>query len=155
MHQRLVPGERIQRLREVPGIGVIGAYTILTETDDMSRFPTAGQYLSYGRLVPGASNSGGKSRRRNSKQGNRYLKTIYTEAAVRAVQWYPWFVSFTTRKPVAPARAWLGRSWRRNWQKLSGICYIMTGATKVLRGGPPGPKPLSGPGRQARSLTGT
>jgi transposase len=98
LHERLVPDEQIQRLREVPGIGVIGAYTILTETDDMKRFPTPGQYLSYSRLVPGAANSGGKSRHRNSKQGNRYLKAIYTEAAVRAVQWYPVVREFYNKK---------------------------------------------------------
>lgn len=98
LHERLVPDKQIQRLREVPGIGVIGAYTILTETDDMRRFPSPGQYLSYSRLVPGAANSGGKSRHRNSKQGNRYLKAIYTEAAVRAVQWYPVVREFYNKK---------------------------------------------------------
>ncbi|MDX1629636.1 MAG: hypothetical protein R3345_13105, partial [Fulvivirga sp.] len=30
LHERLIPEEQIQRLREVPGIGVIGVYTILT-----------------------------------------------------------------------------------------------------------------------------
>lgn len=98
LHQRLVPDERIQRLREVPGIGVITAYTLLTETGDMSRFPAPGNYFSYCRLVPGASNSGGKSRHRGSKQGNRYLKAAYTEAAVRAVQWYPVVRAFYQRK---------------------------------------------------------
>lgn len=94
----MVPDEQVQHLREVPGIGVIGAYTILTETDDMRRFPCAKQYFSYCRLVPGAANSGGKSRHRSSKQGNRYLKAIYTEAAVRAVQWYPVVKAFYNKK---------------------------------------------------------
>lgn len=109
LHQRLVPDEQIQRLREVPGIGVIGAYTILTETDDMKRFPSPGQYRSYCRLVPGAANSGGKSRHRNSKQGNRYLKAIYTEAAVRAVQWYPVIREFYNRKTRRSGRS-IGRA---------------------------------------------
>lgn len=98
LHEQLVPDVQVQRLREVPGIGVIGAYTILTETDEMRRFPSPGQYLSYSRLVPGAANSGGKSRHRGSKQGNRYLKAIYTEAAVRAIQWYPVVREFYNRK---------------------------------------------------------
>lgn len=98
LHGQLVEDDQIQRLREIPGIGVIGAYTILTETDDMRRFPSPGQYLSYCRLVPGAANSGGSSRHRNSKQGNRYLKAIYTEAAVRAVQWYPVVREFYNKK---------------------------------------------------------
>lgn len=96
--ERLVPDERIQRLRQVPGIGVITAYTIWTETADMARFGSPGKYFSYCRLVPGASNSGGKSRHRGSKQGNRYLKAAYTEAAVRAVQWYPVVRAFYQRK---------------------------------------------------------
>lgn len=98
LHQRLVPDPQIQRLREVPGIGVIGAYTILTETDDMRRFSSHKRYVSYCRLVPGAANSGGKARHRGSKQGNRYLKAIYTEAAVRAIQWYPVVKQFYTTK---------------------------------------------------------
>ncbi len=98
LHERLVPDERIQRLRAVPGIGVLTAYTILTETADMARFASPGKYFSYCRLVPGASNSGGKSRHRGSKQGNRYLKAAYTEAAVRAVQWYPVVRAFYQRK---------------------------------------------------------
>jgi transposase len=98
LHQRLIPDEQIQRLRQVPGIGVIGAYTILTETDEIARFPSPGRYFSYSRLVPGAANSGGKTRHKNSKQGNRYLKAIYTEAAVRAVQWYPVIREFYHKK---------------------------------------------------------
>jgi transposase len=98
LHPRLIPQEPVRRLREVPGIGVIGAYTILTETDDIGRFPSPGQYFSYSRLVPGAANSGGKARHKNSKQGNRYLKAIYTEAAVRAIQWYPVVREFYHKK---------------------------------------------------------
>ena len=41
------------RLRAVPGIGDILALVILYEIGELRRFRTAGQFLSYARLVPG------------------------------------------------------------------------------------------------------
>ena len=72
-----------------PGIGERTAYTIVFEVDDITRFPSARHFFSYCRLVPGAKNSGGKTRHRPSKEGNRYLKNVFRSAAVRAIQYEP------------------------------------------------------------------
>lgn len=72
-------------LLEVPGIGKVNGWTILAETGDITRFPTDRQYASYCRLVPGSNDSGGKRRHKSgSKDGNRYLKMAYMNAAVSA-----------------------------------------------------------------------
>jgi transposase len=86
---RLVPTPDAQRLLYIPGIGTIVAFTILLEIDDIARFPTVKDFVSYCRLVPAAKNSGGKVRQQRSKDGNKYLKLAFHHAAVRAIQYFP------------------------------------------------------------------
>lgn len=78
------------RLRSIPGVGPTLALMILYEVGDISRFPSARDFCSYCRLVPGVAQSGDTSRRgRSSKQGNHYLKHAFSQAAVHAVRCYP------------------------------------------------------------------
>jgi transposase len=77
-------------LRTVPGIGDILALTILYEVGDINRFAHARAFCSYCRVVPGIHQSSGKSYRSpNSKQGNRYLKWSFSQAAIMAIRYYP------------------------------------------------------------------
>jgi len=86
---RLIPNEDIQRLLWIPGIGKILAFTIYLELDGIERFPDVKHFYSYCRLVPGADNSNKKHKHKSAnKDGNRYLKMAFTEAAVRAVQYF-------------------------------------------------------------------
>ena len=106
---RLVATPDMQRLLYVPGIGKVVAFTLLLEIDDIGRFPTVKDFVSYCRLVPAAKNSGGKQRQQRSKDGNRYLKLAFHHAAVRAIQYFPEIKQFyhrlARRKPKAVARA--------------------------------------------------
>jgi transposase len=87
---RLRPTPTVQLLMSIPGIGDITGSIIAMETGDIHRFANAKHYCSYCRLVPGAKDSGGKySHRSGSKDGNQYLKYAYTEAAIKAVMFYP------------------------------------------------------------------
>jgi transposase len=85
----LIPNDDIQRLLWIPGIGKMNAFTILLEVDDINRFADIKNFFSYCRLVPSARNSGGKSKQRSSKDGNKYLKVAFSDAAIHAVQYYP------------------------------------------------------------------
>ena len=89
LYPSLIPDNDIQRLLWIPGIGKMNAFTILLEIDDINRFPDVKNFFSYSRLVPSARNSGGKSKQRSSKDGNKYLKVAFSDAAVHAVQYYP------------------------------------------------------------------
>ena len=89
LRRRLLPQADVQRLVWIPGVGAIIAYTFVLEIDDIHRFPTARHFHSYCRLVPGADNSGGKTRHKRSRDGNRYLKLAFHHAAVRAIQYVP------------------------------------------------------------------
>jgi len=89
IYPSLIPNEDIQRLLWIPGIGKMNAFTILLEVGDINRFPDVKNFFSYCRLVPSARNSGGKTKQRSSKDGNRYLKIVFSDAAVHAVHYYP------------------------------------------------------------------
>ena len=89
LKERLLPTPDVQRLVWVPGIGKLGAYTLVLEIDDVQRFPTVRHFHSYCRLVPGADNSAGKTRHKRSRDGNRYLKLVFHTAAIRAAQYHP------------------------------------------------------------------
>ncbi len=109
LHPYLIPNEDVQRLLWIPGIGKVNAFTVYTEIDRIERFPSAKQFFSYCRLVPGADNSAGKNRHRSgSKAGNCYLKLAFSHAGVRAIQYYPEIKAFykakLRRKPVRIAR---------------------------------------------------
>lgn len=109
LHPHLVPDPDVQRLLTIPGIGKIGAFTLVLEIDGIERFPTERHFFSYCRLVPGAANSAGRDRHRRSKDGNKYLKIVFTNAAVRAIQYYPeirdWYARKARRKNRPIARA--------------------------------------------------
>jgi transposase len=89
LRRRLLPRADVQRLVWIPGVGALIAYTLVLEIDDVQRFPTVRHFHSYCRLVPGADNSGGKTRHKRSRDGNRYLKLAFQHAAVRAIQYVP------------------------------------------------------------------
>lgn len=70
-------------LRTIPGVGKILAMTMLYEIHDIARFPTVGQFLSYGRLVAGCHESAGKKSGgvKGRKMGNVFIKWAFSEAS--------------------------------------------------------------------------
>jgi transposase len=127
----LIPTPDVQRLVWVPGIGRIVAFTIVLEIDGIARFPSARDFVSYCRLVPGAGNSGGKTRHKRTKDGNKYLKLAFSHAAVRAIQYFPEIRAFyhatARRKPPALARALVAK-------ELARIVYFMLSRQEAFNG---------------------
>ena len=77
-------------LQTIPGVGKILALTIYYEVGDIDRFEGPKQFCSYARVVPGIAQSGHTFKRgRGSKQGNRYLKWAFSQAAGLAVRFHP------------------------------------------------------------------
>jgi len=69
-------------LQTICGVGDILSLTIMLETGTISRFPEAGDYVSYCRKAPTGWTSNGKSKGKgNKKNGNRYLAWAFSEAA--------------------------------------------------------------------------
>jgi transposase len=109
LYPHLIPSDDVQRLLWIPGLGKVNAFSIYTEIDGITRFPSARQFFSYCRLVPGADNSAGRTRHRSgSKAGNRYLKLAFSHAGLRAVQYNPEIRAFlkakARKKPIRIAR---------------------------------------------------
>lgn len=97
LHPVLIPNDDVQNLLGVPGIGKLTAFTIYLEIDGIERFGSDKHLASYCRLVPAADNSNRRLHHRSSKDGNKYLKIAFTEAAVHAIQYYPEIKSFYQR----------------------------------------------------------
>jgi transposase len=94
LHPVLIPNNDIQRLLHVPGIGKLSAFTIYLEIDGIERFDSDKQFVSYCRLVPAAENSNRHIHHHSSKDGNKYLKIAFSDAAVHAIQYYPEYRAF-------------------------------------------------------------
>jgi transposase len=76
-------GQTFSRLQSVPGIGQIVALVILSEIQDIARFPRVQDFVSYCRLVKCAKESTGKRLGTSGKKsGNVHLRWAFAEAAV-------------------------------------------------------------------------
>jgi transposase len=74
--------EAIDRLAEMPGIDTRIAHAVVAEIGtDMTRFPTAAHLCSWAKLCPGVNESAGKRKSSRTGQGNRWLKTVMSQAA--------------------------------------------------------------------------
>jgi transposase len=77
----------VERLTEIPGIGISGAQIILAEIGlDMTQFPTAAHLVSWAKLCPRTIQSGPVTRSGKTGKGNPYLKGALGEAAAAAAK---------------------------------------------------------------------
>jgi transposase len=91
MESAIVAASRLEtgfeRLKRVPGIGLVLASVVFYESGDISRFASAKHYSSYARVVAGCAESDGTSKApRGRKQGNAHLKAAFSQAAVHAAR---------------------------------------------------------------------
>jgi transposase len=69
-------------LTTIPGVSHVTARVIVAEIgDDMSRFPTAGNLISWAGLCPRLDESAGKQRSNRTRRGAPWLKTVLVQAA--------------------------------------------------------------------------
>lgn len=120
--RELKPNETIRRLRPIPGIGRLNAWTLYLEIDGIERFETDRNFFSYCRVVPGSDNSGGRTKNKRSRAGNRYLKLAFSHAAVRAVQRYA-EIGAAYRKKLRKKNQPLALAWVR--KELARIVYYV------------------------------
>ena len=82
----------VKILSSIPGIGLILASVIATETDGIGRFRDHQRYTGYSGLSPTIHSSGGKTHMGHMmQQCNRWLKWAFIEAAWIAVGCSPYF----------------------------------------------------------------
>jgi transposase len=111
---------RMARLLPIPGIGPLGAATVIAEVWDVDRFPSPERLTSWAGLTPTERSSADHTRRGHiSKQGSRWLRWILVEAATNAVrdrQLGRFAARIARRRGVKIARVALAR-------RLLTLCY--------------------------------
>lgn len=95
--------EAAQRLRQVPGIGLLGATALAATLGDGSAWRNAREFACCIGLTPRHSGSGGKVRMGGiSKRGDAYLRTLLIHGArnlVRCAAPAPWVAQLLQRRP--------------------------------------------------------
>jgi transposase len=125
IEQQAAFDELAERLMDVPGLGKVGAWTIMAEIGDITRFPSAKHFVSYCRLVPGASDSGGSHRHKSgNKDGNKYLRAAFGQAAIAGYTHYKvvkkFYKKIKRRSGRHVARAVVGK------ELAKGIWHMLT-----------------------------
>jgi len=79
--------DQVERLAEVPGLGVDSAQQIIAEVGaTAATFPSAGDLASWVGACPGENESAGVNHSRRSPKGNRPMRRILNQAANAAVK---------------------------------------------------------------------
>lgn len=95
--------EAARRLRQVPGIGALGATALAATLGDGSAWRSAREFACCIGLTPRHSGSGGKVRMGGiSKRGDAYLRTLLIHGArnlVRCAAPAPWVAQLLQRRP--------------------------------------------------------
>jgi transposase len=79
--------DQVQRLAEVPGLGVDSAQQILAEVGSTAAtFPSAGQLASWVGACPGENESAEVNYSHRSPKGNRQMRRLLNQAANAAVK---------------------------------------------------------------------
>jgi len=79
--------EQVQRLAEVPGLGIDSGQQIIAEVGaSAATFPSAKALSSWMGACPGEEQSAGVNHSRRSPKGNRHLRRILNQAAHAAVK---------------------------------------------------------------------
>jgi transposase len=92
---------RVPLLIQLPGVGLIGAVTILAAIGDIARFPSARQLVGYAGLGAAVHDSGmSRHTGRITKAGRRDLRYTLVQAAHHAVDKHPhWQAQFARLEP--------------------------------------------------------
>jgi transposase len=101
-----------KRLDELPGVGPALATALVASVADPNAFRSGRDFSAWIGLVPKQNSSGGKERLGSiSKQGDRYLRSLFTVGALAVIRYAkihgtkhrPWLAALLARKPTKVA----------------------------------------------------
>src|SRR5215472_9998460 len=104
--------ETSKRLDEIPGVGPALATALIASVADPRIFRSGRDFSAWVGLVPKQRSSGGKDKLGSiSKQGDRYLRGLFTAGALAVIRYAkihgtkhrPWLSSLLTRRPTKVA----------------------------------------------------
>jgi transposase len=101
-----------RRLDELPGVGPALATALVASVPDPKAFRSARNFSAWIGLVPKQHSSGGKDKLGSiSKQGDRYLRSLFTAGALAVIRYAkmhgtrhrPWLTALLARRPTKVA----------------------------------------------------
>ncbi len=104
--------ETSKRLDEIPGVGSTLATALVASIADPKIFRSARDFSAWIGLVPKQHSSGGKDKLGSiSKQGDRYLRSLFTAGALAVIRYAkihgtkhrPWLTTLLSRRPTKVA----------------------------------------------------
>ena len=104
--------EMSKRLDELPGVGPALATALVASIADPKAFRSGRDFSAWVGLVPKQSSSGGKQKLGSiSKQGDRYLRGLFTAGALAVIRYAkikgtghrPWLAALLVRRPTKVA----------------------------------------------------
>jgi Transposase and inactivated derivatives len=126
--------ETSKRLDQIPGIGPALATALVASVPDPKAFRSGRDFSAWVGLVPKQHSSGGKDRLGSiSKQGDRYLRGLFTAGALAVIRYAkihgtehrPWLTALLARRPTKVAAIALANKLARTaWAMMAkGECY--------------------------------
>jgi transposase len=123
-----------KRLDEIPGVGPALATALVASVADPKAFRSGRDFSAWIGLVPKQHSSGGKDRLGGiSKQGDRYLRSLFTAGALAVIRYAkihgtkhrPWLTALLARRPTKVAAiALANKIARMAWAMMAkGECY--------------------------------
>ena len=104
--------ETSKRLDELPGVGPALATALVASVTDPKAFRSGRDFSAWIGLVPKQRSSGGKDKLGSiSKQGDRYLRSLFTAGALAVIRYAkvhgtkhrPWLSALLARRPTKVA----------------------------------------------------
>ena len=104
--------EASKRLDEIPGVGPALATALVASVADPKAFRSGRDFSAWIGLVPKQHSSGGKDKLGSiSKQGDRYLRSLFTTGALAVIRYAkihgtrhrPWLTALLARRPTKVA----------------------------------------------------
>jgi transposase len=104
--------ETSKRLDQIPGVGPALATALVASVPDPKAFRSGRRFSAWIGLVPRQHSSGGKDRLGSiSKQGDRYLRGLFTAGALAVIRYAkihgtghrPWLTALLARRPTKVA----------------------------------------------------
>ena len=104
--------ETSKRLDDIPGVGPALATALVASVADPKAFRSGRDFSAWIGLVPKQRSSGGKEKLGNiSKQGDRYLRSLFTAGALAVIRYAkihgtrhrPWLSALLARRPTKVA----------------------------------------------------
>jgi transposase len=101
--------EASRRLDEIPGVGPALATALVASVADPKAFRSGRNFSAWIGLVPKQHSSGGKGKLGSiSKQGDRYLRSLFTAGALAVIRYAkihgtkhrPWLTTLLARRPT-------------------------------------------------------